>query len=384
QALADALMSAPLADLGQFEDSIEHGMRALALAESLEDPALGLFAKYGVGKAHMHGGAYRYAIEFFQRDVGLEPDKILPPSMIQRSSVLLYRAFTAPAYSYCETNTGYCLAELGEFDAALEHCERAVKIAEVHELAFVRANADAFLGFACLRCGDHHRAVRVMERSLRIYADGNVPWGFVFLARGLGAAYNLCGRVPEAIEVLEQAWNFAEPRKQFAWGHPVLAHLGDAYGRAGRIDEAVSTAQRALEICSQYGGRGYEAWTWYLLGDIYSYPNPPKLDQARDAYRQALALAGELRMRPLEGQCHLALGTLDARAKSLKEDYLRTNTRVSSCGELQDRLDDGCAIATPPKMIDALKRLPNCARNIPRKMLAGFKADCSIAAPMHH
>jgi hypothetical protein len=35
-------------------------------------------------------------------------------------------------------------------------------------------------------------------------------------------------------------------------------------------------------------------------------------------------------------------------------------------------------------MIDAFKRLPNCARDIPRKMLAGFKANYSIAAPMHH
>jgi Flp pilus assembly protein TadD len=40
---------------------------------------------------------------------------------------------------------------------------------------------------------------------------------------------------------------------------------------------------------------------------------PPDLDQAAGHYRQALALAEELAMRPLQAHCHLGLGTLYAK-----------------------------------------------------------------------
>jgi tetratricopeptide (TPR) repeat protein len=137
--------------------------------------------------------------------------------------------------------------------------------------------------------------------------------------------------------VLEQAWNFAEARKQVAWGQPVLAHLGDAYGRGGRIDEAVKTALRALDISRQYGQRGYEAWTLYLLGNIYTYPNAPKLDQARGAYHQALALARELGMRPLEAQSHLALSMVAAQAANAQEAHDHLTTAATMFREMDMR-----------------------------------------------
>ena len=44
------------------------------------------------------------------------------------------------------------------------------------------------------------------------------------------------------------------------------------------------------------------------------YPDPPDVETAEDHYRQALALAEELGMRPLQAHCHLGLGTLYARS----------------------------------------------------------------------
>ena len=57
-------------------------------------------------------------------------------------------------------------------------------------------------------------------------------------------------------------------------------------------------------------------------------------------------------------------------------------TCMSSRGELQDRLDDAGAVATPPEVIGAFKRVPDRAGDLLRKMLARFKANRSIAAPM--
>ena len=44
--------------------------------------------------------------------------------------------------------------------------------------------------------------------------------------------------------------------------------------------------------------------------DIASHRDPPSVEGAEGYYREALALAGELGMRPLVAHCHFHLGTL--------------------------------------------------------------------------
>src|SRR5262249_22522992 len=48
------------------------------------------------------------------------------------------------------------------------------------------------------------------------------------------------------------------------------------------------------------------------LGPSMPTPPPPDVAQAEAHYRQALALADELGMRPLQAHCHRGLGTLYA------------------------------------------------------------------------
>jgi Flp pilus assembly protein TadD len=50
-----------------------------------------------------------------------------------------------------------------------------------------------------------------------------------------------------------------------------------------------------------------------LLGEIAAQRRPPEMEQAETHYRQALALAEELGMRPLQAHCHRGLGTLYSR-----------------------------------------------------------------------
>jgi hypothetical protein len=52
----------------------------------------------------------------------------------------------------------------------------------------------------------------------------------------------------------------------------------------------------------------------HQLGVVYAHAAPPDVTQAEAHYQQALALAEELGMRPLQAHCHLGLGTLYAKA----------------------------------------------------------------------
>ena len=50
--------------------------------------------------------------------------------------------------------------------------------------------------------------------------------------------------------------------------------------------------------------RGYEAHALRFLGEVAAQRQPPQVAQAEAYYRQALALAEELGMRPLQAHCH--------------------------------------------------------------------------------
>jgi tetratricopeptide (TPR) repeat protein len=94
----------------------------------------------------------------------------------------------------------------------------------------------------------------------------------------------------------------------------VLCHLslGEAQVLAGRLEEAQALAERALALAHAHQERGHQAYALRLLGEIAAQREPPESDQTEAHYRQALALADELGMRPLVAHCHLGLGTLYA------------------------------------------------------------------------
>ena len=81
---------------------------------------------------------------------------------------------------------------------------------------------------------------------------------------------------------------------------------------AGRLEEAYDLAKRTLGLTRAHQERGNEAYALRLLGDIIARREPPEIAQAAAHYRQALTLAEELGMCPLQAHCHWGLGTLYA------------------------------------------------------------------------
>jgi tetratricopeptide (TPR) repeat protein len=144
-----------------------------------------------------------------------------------------------------------------------------------------------------------------------------------------GAAYALTGRTAEAQRLLDQVLEPIASGNRTPLRTLVLTELGEALLLVGRVDEASTLAGRLLELSRTQIGRGYQAHAYRLLGDVARYRNPPDVDQAGAHYRQALALAEELGMRPLQAHCHLGLGTL----------YAQTGQRQQAQGELSAAID---------------------------------------------
>jgi tetratricopeptide (TPR) repeat protein len=89
-----------------------------------------------------------------------------------------------------------------------------------------------------------------------------------------------------------------------------LASLGEAYLIAGRTTEAATVAGRSLTLSRERTERGNEASALRLLGAIAAQADPSATASAEASYRQAMALAEELGMRPLLAMCALELGGL--------------------------------------------------------------------------
>jgi tetratricopeptide (TPR) repeat protein len=102
----------------------------------------------------------------------------------------------------------------------------------------------------------------------------------------------------------------------------VVTCLSEAYLLAGRLEDAHTRAAQAVDLARQYQQRGAQAWALWLLGESTACQVSSEIESAAGHYRQALALAEELGMRPLQAHCHRGLGTLYARTG--QQDQART------------------------------------------------------------
>jgi tetratricopeptide (TPR) repeat protein len=83
-------------------------------------------------------------------------------------------------------------------------------------------------------------------------------------------------------------------------GHAArVIYLGEADLLANRVDEAIPLARQALTSSRACQEPGNLAYALRLLGEIDSQRGPPDVEGAERHYRQALALAEDLGMRPL-------------------------------------------------------------------------------------
>ena len=170
------------------------------------------------------------------------------------------------------------------------------------------------IGLLSLRQGDLPRALPLLERAVGICQDADLPVYFPQDSGGLGG-----GVYPGRARRRRRAAAHAGDGTDHCNGHIVSLQalcslsLGEAQLLAGRLEEAHALAERALALAREHQERGHQAYALRLLGDIAAQREPPEVEQAEAYYRQALALADELGMRPLQAHCHCGLGMLYTR-----------------------------------------------------------------------
>jgi class 3 adenylate cyclase/tetratricopeptide (TPR) repeat protein len=289
--------------MGDQEQALASGQRALALAEALGDVVLQVRAMLQLGRIYYTLGDYRQAMEYPRRGM-----TYLEGDMLRERFGLVFLPSVNARVVLVE-----CLAEVGAFAEGLAIGTEGLQIAEAVDHPVSRVIAYFSLGLLALNQGDFPEAVRMLERSLRLAQVTEFLLWSPRIASALGSAYACSGRVAEALPLLEQALEEAEG-SGFLYEQALrVTWLSEAYLLAGRREEASEGTARALALARAQQERGHEAWALRLLGEIAARREPPEVELSEQHYRQALALAEELGMRPLQAHCQRGLGMLYAR-----------------------------------------------------------------------
>jgi tetratricopeptide (TPR) repeat protein len=181
------------------------------------------------------------------------------------------------------------------------------------------------LGLLALCQGDLRRALPLLERAVDSCEEAARPAIFPSVAAALGAAYALDGRRADAVPLLtstmEQAMTTATSGYPAIFGYQALCHLSPG--------EAQSFAIRALELARTHQAQGHQAYALHLLGEIAAHREPSEAEPAETYYHQALALAEDLGMRPLQAHCHLGLGRLYSQTGQREQARTALSTAIA-------------------------------------------------------
>ena len=299
-----ALVTGVLNDLGELDDALVTGARALEIAGRHGDLKLSILSASYLAEAHYYRGEYERVVE-----LAIDTLAVLPVDWIYEHFGMI-----TPASVYARIWLVESLAELGRFREAGERAGEAIRLAEPTHHAYTVAVAHCAASYLHLVEGDWAKARPSLERYVTVARTGNLvlhlPWGVALSAWALaqlGEASEALARLREGEQLLEhqEAEGIVACR---SWGYN---GLGRAALLLGRLDEAWRLGERAIK--SSAGNLGYAARAWHLLGEIAAHPDRFDADRAEEHYRRALALAEPRGMRPLVAHCHLGLGTLRGR-----------------------------------------------------------------------
>jgi class 3 adenylate cyclase/tetratricopeptide (TPR) repeat protein len=300
---AVAYHAAHLRHTVHHRQAVETGLPALNLARELDSLELWVAAANPVTASLHEMGQYDRAKELSRETLAFlatidERDRLreVQPPAITSLGVL-----------------AWCLAWQGDFAEAAGHIEHQLRIAETSQQPQSAISANLNAGLFHLIQGNLSTSIARLEnvfaisRTARFRVPMHAPSAF------LGHAYTVAGRIDEGVSMLESSLQIAADYHFRPCTSLWRGWLSEAYLQAGRLADAEQTGQRAAEMGRDHQERGFEAYALRQLGEVAAAGESPDVERAEDLYRQALVVAEDLGMRPLQAHTHLSLGKLYGR-----------------------------------------------------------------------
>jgi tetratricopeptide (TPR) repeat protein len=312
-----ALMTGAHSQLGELDEGLVAGARALEIAERLGDLSLRILATSYLELAHYWRGEYERVVELAAQNLAS-----LPVDWTYE-----HLGNTAPTSVFDRHFLVMSLAELGRFAEAGAPEAEGMRLVEPTRHAFTVGLPYYAAGTRHLLAGDWAKARALIERVIGVFRAGNVVLMLPYAVALSAWALAQLGETSEVLSRLQEGQLLLE-RLAVTGIVSLNGWAYNALGRAclavGRLDEARRLGQRTIESLPSH--RGFAAHALHLLGDIATHPERFDAEGGEAYYRRALALAEERGMRPLIAHCHLGLGRLFRRTDGYERarEYLNT------------------------------------------------------------
>jgi predicted ATPase len=310
---------------GELDRALEYGERCLGIGRAGDDLVIQALARRYMGQCYHAQGRYALAASVLAQNV----------SALEASAGGGRPANVGVSYVASCGWLAFTHAEVGDFEAARHHAERALEAARHGRQPYSQAIAWTLAGLVAARQGHLELAREPLERSVEACREKHLVLWQPIPTSLLGLTLAQLGRVEEGLPLLEDAVALGGELGIGAYLALWTAHLAEGLLEAGETARAREAAERALALARAHGERGHEAWAHRVLGDVAARLGDAGIPDAIDHYQRALALARELGMRPLLARCHLGLG----RAHGRRGGRIETEHHLSAAAALLCPMD---------------------------------------------
>ena len=294
-------LSGSLGVSGRSAEGLSFARNAQAIAERLGDQELGVGANFYSGLTHHALGDARAAEADFQGVVAT----LSGERFRERCGLAGFPAVMARCY------LTMLLAERGAFDDGRVTGAEGVRLAEALDHPYSRIMASWGLAYLHETKGELAAGIDLLTRAAALAREWTIAMLAPLVSALLGFLRAQSGEVEEGLSLMREARRAMEDMGIALRYHTrLLGHLSEISLAAGRLADARDLARQTLVLARERAERGTEVYALQLSAAIAAHHAAFDNAAAEASYRDALALAETLGLRPSSARCHLELGKL--------------------------------------------------------------------------
>jgi len=210
-----------------------------------------------------------------------------------------------PGYVDTLTYIGNIYESFGDYETALEHCQKAYRVAKDNDYTVGLGEVQSVLGLIYSRLSDHDRALKAFEDGLRIREEQGDQLAMASSLNRIARTYTLKKQYKEALTFYNKSLRIREELNQIeaiAWTYLGLA---STYEDMGSLDEARGFYQKILGDTEGRLDNRCKLQAMLGMGRTLYKMNQGK--EALDFFEGSQKMAEKLEANPLLVEAHYAL-----------------------------------------------------------------------------
>jgi len=210
-----------------------------------------------------------------------------------------------PGYVDTHTIIGNIYESFGDYETALEHCQKAYNAAK--EIAYTAGlgEVQSVLGLIYSRLSDHDRALKAFEEGLRIREEEGDKLAMASSFNRIARTYTLKKQFEKALTFYNKSLRIREGLKQIEAIFWTYLGLASTYEEMGSLDDARGFYKRILEDVE--GRLDNRCKLQALLGMGRTLYKMDKGKEAMEYFESSHKLAEHLQALPLQVEAHHAM-----------------------------------------------------------------------------